>query len=81
MTQLEIAQAHEIKKLKEKISLMNQLATKEAFYKYYFSKLNQYPSNKSCFDAVNELYLQLFGMYRYSDYNSFRRFNNLNLIK
>ncbi|WP_369616925.1 hypothetical protein [Flavobacterium sp. CFS9] len=69
----------EIEKLQEKVELMRKLSTASGFYSYYFSKILEYPSNKACFHSVNELYHELFGQYRYSDYDYFRvsltRFN------
>ena len=76
MTQLEIAQKHEIEKLQEKLQLMIQLSTREGFYKFYFSKLNEYETNVKCFNEINEIYRSIFGEYRYSDFNSFRKFTN-----
>lgn len=51
--------------------IMRQLATREGFYKYYFSQLKHHETNTDCFNAVNELYFDLFGEYRYSNYKVF----------
>lgn len=80
MTNLELAQEHEIKKLQEKVALMKQLATTEGFYKYYFQKLNSFKFNYECFNYINNLYFQLFGVERYKSWESFRQsLNNPNL--
>lgn len=69
----------ENEKLEAKITLMRSLGTTANFYNFYFKKLLEFESNKDCFDHCNELFFDLFGVYRYSDYASFRvqlsRFN------
>jgi len=62
----------ENEKLRAKMELMQKLSTAQKFYAYYFTKLKEFPSNKACFDHVNEQYFTLFGVWRYSDYNSFK---------
>jgi len=62
----------EKEKLKIQVELMRSLSTTPKFFVYYFSKLSEFGSNKACFDSVNELYFDLFGEYKYSDYASFR---------
>lgn len=62
----------ENEKLRTKMELMQQLSTTAKFYNYFFKELKHHPTNKSCFDAVNLQYFQLFGIWRYSDYGSFR---------
>ena len=62
----------EKEKLEVQIELMQKLSTTPKFFVYYFSKLSEFGSNKSCFDSVNDLYFDLFGEYKYSDYASFR---------
>lgn len=76
MTQLELAQQAEIEKLTKKLQLMQQLATTNGFYQFYFSQINKYPSNEACFEAVNNLYLELFNQERYRSYDSFRVIHN-----
>ncbi|WP_119792056.1 hypothetical protein [Flavobacterium anhuiense] len=69
-----------VAKLEKQTELMQNLCTTQKFYAYYFSKLSEFPSNKACFDHVNDLYYELFGEFRYSDYASFRvqlsKYNN-----
>ena len=59
-------------RLKAKIELMEKLVTTQKFYKYYFSKLRDFKTNKQCFDSVNQLYYDLFGIYRFSCYSDFK---------
>lgn len=72
-------------KLHEQIELMQKLCTAQKFYAYYFSKLSGFPSNKACFDYVNEQYFDCFSQYRFSNYEVFRvmlsRENNKNRTK
>jgi len=79
MTQLEIAQKHEIEQLQKKLELMKKLSTTNGFYQYYFSKLKDFKFNYECFAHVNDLYYKTFGIERYKSYESFRRsLNNQN---
>lgn len=41
------------------------------FYRYYFSELRYFKTQKECFQHVNDLYHFLFGEYRYESYTSF----------
>jgi hypothetical protein len=61
----------QMQELKTQIKLLKQLGTAEGFYQYYFSELKNYRTNIECFNAVNDLYLDLFGEYRYSSWHSF----------
>ena len=45
----------------------------DGFYIYYFNELPFHRNQNECFNHVNNLYLELFGEYRYSSYDSFRR--------
>lgn len=66
----------ELEKMQQTLFLMRQLGTREGFFQYYFKKINQFKNREQCFHSVNELYKNLYGEYRYSDYGSFR--NTLN---
>jgi hypothetical protein len=50
----------------------------------YFIKLRTAKSNTEAFNQVNEDYYGLFGHYRYSDWNTFKRmtnyYNNKNIL-
>lgn len=62
----------QISELTRQNKLMRQLATAEGFYKYYFSQLPNHPTALSCFNAINDMYFDFFGEYKYSCYNSFQ---------
>lgn len=68
-----IKQVHDLTEA-EKYHLSIQLGgrTPHGFYKYYFDDLPYHPTNIECFNHVNQLYFDLYGEYRYSDYTSFR---------
>lgn len=59
----------------EREKLYRQLGgrTPHGFYKYYFDDLPFHSTNFECFNHVNTIYFDLYGEYRYEDYNSFRR--------
>ncbi|WP_281321996.1 hypothetical protein [Flavobacterium aestivum] len=67
-----------IEKLEKKVVIMQKLSTIEGFYSEFFEKLKTAPSNKSAFNEVNETYFELFGKYRYSDFNTFKVITNRN---
>ena len=73
MTALEQHLQAELEKLKQEKKIMQQIATANGFYQYYFSQLLNYKSNLDCFNAVNEMYYEFFGEYRYSGYESFKQ--------
>lgn len=65
-----------IAKLEKENELMKKLSTTTGFYGEYFKELKTAKSNKSAFDNINEIYHELFGEYRYSDWNSFKKMTN-----
>lgn len=73
MTPLENALRIEIEKLKEQTELMRQLSTVTGFIFYYFTKCKEHKTNNEAFNHVNDLYFDLFGEFRYSDFHSFKR--------
>jgi len=68
-----------VTELQNQVDTMKKLCTAEGFYLFWSDSLKvkkKFPTNKSCFDYVNELYYELFGCYRYSDYGSFKVYQN-----
>jgi hypothetical protein len=63
----------EVTALRKENQLLRQLATREGFFQYYFEQLPKHRTNVECFNAVNDTYCDLFGEWRYTDYNSFRK--------
>lgn len=58
--------------LEQENELMRRIYTRGGFYEYYFEMLRTEPTRKEAFEKVNEQFFELFGEYRYADYNSFR---------
>ena len=52
---------------------MKKLATRDGFFKEYFLECKNHKSNKAAFNALNKEYNDLFGLDRYSDFESFKR--------
>lgn len=73
MTPLENALQIEIERLKKQTELMRQLSTFDGFSFYYFKECKNQKTNKDAFNHVNDLYFELFGEYRYSDFHTFKR--------
>lgn len=65
-----------IAKLEKENEEMRKLSTRRGFYNQFFEKLKTAASNKEAFNEVNERYHALFGQYRYSDFNTFKRMSN-----
>ena len=63
----------ELEVLKQKTVLMQNLSSVEKFYKYYFSLLPTSKTKKEAFKKVNQLYFELFGIYRYCTFENFKK--------
>lgn len=72
MNQLELAYKAEVQKLQEKIEIMKLIGNREGFYKYFFKICDQFKTREDAFEAVNNLYFELFGEFRYNSYKGFR---------
>lgn len=57
--------------------MMKQLSTKSGFCDYYFQLLPKVKTTKKAFSKVNKMYFDLFGEYRYTNFESFK-FSNVN---
>jgi hypothetical protein len=73
MNQQQLALQAQIDKLTQQNILMKRLASKKGFCQYYFESLPKFSSNTEAFEFVNNLYFELFGEFRYSDYLSFKQ--------
>ena len=65
-----------ITKLEKENEAMRKLSTRKGFYNEYFNQLKLCKTNIEAFNVVNERYHVLFGQYRYSDWNSFKKMTN-----
>jgi hypothetical protein len=63
----------ELSRLQKENELMRQLVSTEGFFDYFFKKIPEYSSRELCFEAINELYFELFGRYKYANYTVFRQ--------
>ena len=63
----------EIKELNHKNNMYAKLGNTQKFFEYYVTELPKNRTNVAAFHVVNDLYFDLFGEYRYSSYDSFRR--------
>lgn len=70
-----------VEKLKKENEIIKRIATSAGFYEYYFEQLKHHKTEIECFDAINDLYFEYFGEYKYSSYNSFRKLKNKHLRK
>jgi hypothetical protein len=59
----------------QEIKLIKNLGGRSpfGFYAYYFNELPYHKTNKDAFDHVNSIYFDLFGEYRYSSFDVFRK--------
>jgi hypothetical protein len=65
-----------VAKLERENLEMRNLSTVKGFYDEFFKKLKTAKTNIEAFNEVNERYHELFGKYRYSDWNSFKKMTN-----
>lgn len=65
-----------IAKLEKENELYRKLSSTDGFYEEYYRLLSTAKTNKEAFDGLNETYFQLFGRYRYSDFNTFKVITN-----
>lgn len=68
----------QLDQLEEKIKLMRQLRTFDGFYHFFFSQIDKHKNRSTCFHHCNEVFFELYGEYRYSDYGTFRKAITLN---
>lgn len=65
-----------VAKIEKENELFRKLSSTDGFYQEYYKMLSNAKSNKIAFDELNELYFELFGKYRYSDFNTFKVITN-----
>lgn len=65
-----------IQKIENENAQMRKLSTVAGFYNEYFNELKTAKSNREAFNLVNERFHSLFGHYRYSDWDSFKKMVN-----
>ena len=65
-----------IAKLEKENATMQKLSTRKGFYNYYFNLLKTSKTQLEAFNKVNDLFFNLFGKYRYSDFLQFQKLTN-----
>lgn len=73
MSPQENARQIEIEKLTIQNERMRKLATRQGFFIEYFLECKKQKTNKEAFEVINQEYHNLFGQYRYSDHDSFKK--------
>jgi hypothetical protein len=63
----------ENEKLKLQNEKMRRLATRQGFFIEYFRECKNQKTNKEAFEVINQEYHSLFGQWRYSDHDSFKK--------
>ena len=76
MNQFKSTQVPHLEQLLNENKIMRQLARRQGFFDYYFAECKNHKTNHAAFDAVNDLYFELFGEYRYADYGVFKNVTN-----
>lgn len=61
-----------IEKLEKRIERMKLMVTKLGFFNLYQQNITSQSSKIDVFNKLNEEYHELFGEYRYADFNSFK---------
>lgn len=69
----EAAKQVEIDKLTKKVERMREIGTINGFYQAYYKLLPKTKTYVEAFNQLNDEYFELFGVYRYSSYNTFRK--------
>ena len=69
----EAAKQVEIDKLTKKVARMREIGTTNGFYQAYYKLLPKTKTYVEAFNQLNDEYHELFGVYRYSSYNTFRK--------
>lgn len=61
-----------IERLQERQQRIKLLGSKNGFLEAFYRKLSTANTRNDAFNAVNEEYFEIFGEYRFTNYNSFR---------
>jgi len=68
-----------IQKMRQQVNLMRTLVSPTGFIKLYFKELGskenekpKYSNTEECFNQVNKKHFELFKVYKYRNYNSFK---------
>jgi hypothetical protein len=72
---IEIMLQRKVSELQQQTEIMRQLGTMDGFFQAFYNLLknNASRTHPEAFNLVNDQYFEIWGEYRYSDYESFRR--------
>ena len=76
MDQLQKINEKKILKLTQQLARMKLLATKKGFVQEYYKSCKTAKTNNDAFEAINNEYFDLFGEFRYRNFESFRKIKN-----
>lgn len=80
-TQRKLALEEEIRQLEAKLLRMKELSSFKGFYNRFFCHLKESKTNEEAFEKTNNEYQELFGVSRYSDYQSYKQMVRYHLKK
>lgn len=63
----------ELNELKCERELMQRISTDTGFYKEYFALLPNFNTKEETFNHLNNVYLKLFGEFKYNDFETFKK--------
>lgn len=79
--QRKLALEEEIRRLEAKVLRMREISSFKGFYNRFFCHLKESKTNDEAFEKTNNEYYELFGVFRYSDYQSFKQIVRYHLKK
>lgn len=62
----------ELIEVQRQMLLMRNLVKPLGFYQVYFEELPRHRTKQEAFNSVNDIYFELFGEFKYENYESFR---------
>lgn len=76
MDQLQKINENKILRLTQQLARMKLLATKKGFVQEYYKACKTSKTNNDAFESINNEYFDLFGEFRYRNFESFRKIKN-----
>ena len=71
----------ELEKMQIKTARMRKLTTFDGFYNEFFQTLKTCKTREEAFDNINNEFYELFGIFKYKDYQSFKTIVRYHLKK
>lgn len=79
--QRKLALEVELEKLQKKVERMRKLSTFNGFYNEFFKTLKECKTREEAFEKLNDEFYELFGIFKYKDYQSFKQIVRYHLKK